>query len=198
MGGSGKTTQLRNLLKMAYRAISYDPLGVMYPGIVINSRPELETWLDRYGENPRYKLIYRPGIDEADSEALRVEAEYICWVGRSLEHVSLFFDELDMFANVEYAGPELVVLLNQGRRHYVDVYGSVRRPQVKVPRDWWTEATVIYTYQVTDALDAGVISRKTQIDPGEFLQLPKFTYWEWRNNGSTPAKRFFNPYGGNR
>ena len=195
MGGNGKTTLLRKILAAAPRAIVFDPLGVMYPGVVLRSHSELEDWLDVNGDNSRFRIVYRPGIDEADSGRLKSEREFICWVGRNIKHVSLFFDELDMFCGVDDAGPELVVLLNQGRRHYVDVWGTVRRPQVKVPRDWWTEATVICVFQITDSLDAGVISRKTLIDAAEFHKLQPFQFWEWRN-GVTKCCKFQNPYKG--
>ena len=167
MGGNGKTTLLRTLLKTAHRALSFDPLGVMYPGILIKTRGELENWLDLCGDNSRYRLVYRPQVDPADYEAMKLEADYLCWIGRSVKNVSLFFDELDSFARTDDASPELTYLLNFGRVDEVSIYGSVRRPQVKVPRDWITEATVVYVFQTTDSLDCGFLERKTGIPAGD-------------------------------
>lgn len=194
MGGNGKTTLLRKLVRATQRAITFDPLGVMYPGIVLESREALEGWLDVCGDNPRFRLVYRPQIDESDYEGMKSESEYLCWVARNIENVSIFFDELDTFARTDDAAPELTALLNFGRKHYVSVFGTVRRPQVKVPRDWVTEATVVYVFQTTDPLDCGCISRKTLIQPEELPRLEQFHYWEWHSGGECQKRILDNPY----
>lgn len=189
---------LREILNQASRALIFDPLGVLYPGIIFYDRMSLEKWLDCHGENTRFRAIYRPQIDESDFDGMRRESEYFCYIGRVLEHVEMFFDELDTFARSEDEPAELYALLNYGRKHYVSVRGTVRRPQVKVPRDWVTETTRFSIFQTVDPLDCGVLQRWTGIPADEFPKLQKFEYWEW-NEGKTIKKRLKNPYiGGNK
>jgi hypothetical protein len=138
-------------------------------------------------------VIYRPRVDEADYDGMRGESEYFCHLGRVLEHVELFFDELDTFARSDDEPAELYALLNYGRKHYVSVRGTVRRPQVKVPRDWVTETTRFTIFQTLDPLDCSALERWTRIPAEEFPKLEKFQFWEWFE-GQTAKNRLENPY----
>ncbi len=192
-GGNGKTTMLRKILAKTDRALVFDPLKVMYPGLILESRSGLESWLDCRMDNQRFRLIYRPQVDESDSEGMAAESDYLCWIGRNIGNLDLFFDEVDSFSDAKAAPPQLKALLNFGRRHNVSIRGAVRRPQVKIPRDWITEATRFTIFRTCDPGDAVFLQRYTGIEYERILDLRPFEYWEWVE-GAISRHKMTNPY----
>src|SRR3974377_214798 len=80
--GNGKTTLLRRLLAHSCRALVFDPLGVMAPGLVVTNRRQMEEWIDAELFRRQFRLIYRPKIDEADGAGMKAEADWFCFVAR--------------------------------------------------------------------------------------------------------------------
>jgi hypothetical protein len=193
MSGQGKTTKLREFIVNSRRAMCFDPLGVLYPGIALDGRKQLEQWIDRNGNNDRFKIIYRPMVDEANYQAMQRESEYFCCIARKLENVDCYFDELDTFARADDNPNELYALLNWGRRHNVSISGTVRRPQVKVPKEWFSETTDFYIFKTDDPLDCSLISRKTKISADEFGKLEPFEYWA-KLPGICEKSKIISPY----
>lgn len=181
---------LRNLLSQNQnqRALVFDPLKIMAPGLVIESRLGLERWFDANGLSQRFRVIYRPAIDEANFEGLLQESDFFCWVGRCLENVDLFFDEVDSFSSPDKTPPELHAVLNFGRRLNISVRGAVRRPQVKIPRDWITEATRFTIFRTCDPSDAIFLQRYTGIPNEEILKLERFEFFEWMEGDISRGK----------
>lgn len=195
MGGNGKTTKLRLKIRAAARVLVFDPINVLYgEGINFYSRDELTQWIAVNGENERFKVVYHPPCDPADFKAMQLEADWFCWVARNLKNVSIFFDELDLCAEVDKIGNHLNYILNIGRNDSISIYGSVRRPLVKVPRDWMTEANVIYAFQTTDNLDCGKLASKMMVPADEFPKLKQFHYLEWRSGEGVKQCVLQNPY----
>jgi hypothetical protein len=165
-------------------------------GLVVESRNQLERWVDNRCENSAYRVVYRPEFDRADRKALRREAEFLSRLAGSITHIEIFFDEIDTFGRGDDDAdslPELFGLLNFARKDYVSIRGTVRRPQVKVPRDWITETTRCSIFQVIDPLDCAVLEKRTEIPAEEFRKLQKFEFWEWFE-GEKRLIKMGNPY----
>jgi len=184
---------MRQSIRMASRAMIFDPLQVMYPGIVCIDRRQVEKWLDRHCDSPRWKLVYRPPVKRTDREGMQAEAEFYFNLASNIRNVHVFCDEIDTFGRGEDEPDELFALLNWGRIDYVSLTGTVRRPQVKVPRDWATETTIFSIFSTVDPTDCSFLERRTRIPANEFAMLQKFEYWEWQA-GKSEKKKLENPY----
>lgn len=184
---------LRLLLSRCPRALVYDPLHIMSPGLILEGREQLELWVDRFGDESNFRVIYRPAVDESDLEGMRVESDVFCYVARQITRVDLFFDEIDSFCTAKEPPPELHALLNFGRRHNISIRGAVRRPQVKIPRDWITETTRFTIFRTCDPGDAVFLQRYTGISYEDILALQQFEYFEWIE-GNVTKHKMRNPY----
>jgi hypothetical protein len=184
---------MREYIRKADRVLIFDPLGVMYPGLVVTSRRQLEGWLDTHWDNPRFKVVYRPQVDETDRLGMLAESEFISCLGRQLEHVEVCFDEIDTFALAGDKPKELLALLNWGRKHWVSIRGTVRRPVVRVPSDYIGEITRFSIFNVMKPVDRVELSRWTGIDSEDFTKLQKWEYFEW-NEGLVSRQFWPDPY----
>jgi hypothetical protein len=190
----GKTTMLRSLLRDSSRALAFDPLAVMSrEGLVIRRSPDLIRWLDRHAQSPRFRVIYQPQVEESDFEAIAAEVNLFCFLGRKLENIDLFFDEIDSFSNSESMPDELRALIDYGRKHNVSQFGSVRRPRVKIPKDWVAATTRFIIFRTCDQNDAGFLSGFTGIDKEEIMNLAPFEYFSWLE-GDVKKAIMANPY----
>lgn len=197
-GGQGKTTLLRQRLRDAARALVFDPLHIMSPGLVLYSHGELETWLDSHAEDPVFRVLYRPLVDEADRKGMKAESEYFCRAARYVEHCDLIFDEIDAIYEAEgEADPQLWALLNFGRNHSVSVRGTVRRPQVDLPRKWVTECNLWSIFYMDDTLDLAKVTGNCQgVSVDDIRALTPFHYIECdkENAGRITKREMKNPY----
>jgi hypothetical protein len=165
----------------------------MYPGLILDCWEGVEKFIDECGDNPAFRMIYRPPVDEADTEGMQIESEKFCYAARMLENCELFFDEVDSFYHAADKPPQLLALLNYGRNHQVTMRGVVRRPQVKMPTDWMSETTRLTIFNTQNLQDLYLLEARTGIERGEFTCLEAFQYWEW-NDGDVEKKTLPNPY----
>lgn len=177
--GNGKTTLLRQMMMEEPRAIAFDPLGILYPGIICYGRSALVSMADKLAGNEKFKLIFRPQKTVTDFQIMQDEAEYACSIAWELENIGVYFDEIDSFARASDERSKLLALINWGRNKNISVKGTVRRPVKKIPRDWVTEITRYSIFCTKDPFDLNAISQWTMIKPEEIRELAIFEYFDW-------------------
>jgi len=161
------------------RLIAFDPLGVLYPGILCKGRKCFEKKIDQLWKKDSFRVLYQPGIDETDYEKMRKESEIVCSYARQMENIGVFFDEIDTFAKTDEKNSKLLGLINWGRVHNVSVTGTVRRPQAKIPRDWTTEITRYSIFNLQDTYDCNAVKEWTGVAREEMRALKPFEYIQW-------------------
>lgn len=191
----GKTTLLRYLLSNSARALAFDPLHILYPGLIVD-HDQLEDFFDLRADNQRFRVIYRPQKDEADFQGMLEEAEFFCWIARNFADCDLYFDEIDAIYTAgmkrkEY--PELYALLNFGRRHEIGLCGVVRRPQTKMPQDWLSAVHRLTIFNIQHLPDLYMLRSKTGIPTEDMMALEQFEYLEW-DEGPITRHKMENPY----
>lgn len=170
----------------------------MRPGLLCSSRDQVEHALDNDLE--QFRIIYQPGIDEKQVKLLQAEMEYICDIARTVRDVALFVDEIDSFGEwdrerLALCIPSLHAVVNFGRKKEIDVYATVRRPQVTIPRVWVTESQTIAIFKTLDPYDLTFISRecRRRISEEEIEALQEWECFEYSRMRGEVKKMVVSP-----
>lgn len=160
--GSGKTVLAKHFLEQMNRVLVIDPKHTFQLDGYTRAKK-----LPMFGKD--FHIIYRPKLEDDDDLA-----ELVYKLNKA-RNVTIYCDELstvsEMFSNTTRM---LADVARTGRERHVALWNSVQRPRW-TPRIFFTEAEVIFQFNLRSAEDRAYISGFTS--PDVLDPLDKFNFW---------------------
>ena len=177
---------MRAILRETGRALVFDPIHNLAPGLIVTTQAELLDYLHRVRRLP-FRILYRPQCEVTDREILAWEANFVCRCARAFPGVSVFLDEIDTFADCVSMPEELSALITYGQNISVTLHCAVRRPKAVIPRHYVTETTQMSVFHLIDPEDCSFVTAFTHLERQELELLPKLEFWRWSDQATAAA-----------
>ena len=133
--GTGKTTLVKNIVKISNRMMLIDPLNEYNNGIVYYDKSLV---YDEIMNNERFRVVFRP--------LSKTDFEWFVDLAVAKGNVTLVIDEADQFTNISYMSKALYWVIHYGRHYDVSLILASRMPN-RIRSDITAQADMILTFQ---------------------------------------------------